>query len=514
MDGAARRSLFRRRGALVAFLALAFAFVWPMQVNGFNQTAHYALVKALADGVPYVDRTLGEVGDLGSGDVARFEGHVYAVKAPGLAFVSLPALLAAEAVGMRTTGDPTRAIWVLHLLGAALPAALLVLLARRVADDLEPGTGTATAVALGLGTLVLPFSTLFFAHALSAALGFAAFALLWRERRRTSLRLAAAAGAVAGLAIVAEYQLALLAALLGLYALRRGDLVRRALAYAGGVAAGVVPLLAFNLWAFGSLTHTPYEDYWRQLEGNPDAGIYGFPDPGRIAEVLFDANGLLVLTPILALVPVGIVLLWRRGLRAEAALAGAVALAYVLYVAILEAEGGLGAPRYLITLIPFAALPLAATLRAFPLTTLALGAVSAFQMVVATATGALASYDGAWLERLADREVAQTAASLVGVTGWYTIFPFFCAALVAAGVAAASAVAFVGGWREVPVALGALGAWALVALAAANPTGKPPGNGYVLAAVAATGALVVALVAGAAPRPGWPRPVGARLRAR
>jgi hypothetical protein len=510
MDGAARRTLLRRRGALVALLGLAFVFAWPMQVNGYNQTAHYALAKALADGVPYVDRTIGEVGDLSSGDVARFEGHLYAVKAPGLAFASQPALLGIEAVGMRTTGDPTRAIWVLHLLGAALPALVLVVLVRRVADGIVPGTGLATAVALGLGTIVLPFATLFFAHALSAALGFAAFALLWHERGRRGLPLVAAAGAVAGLAIVAEYQLALVAALLGVYALRRHDPVRRGLAYAGGLVAGIVPLLAFNLWAFGSLTHTPYDDYWRQLEGNADASMYRFPDLGRIADALLDANGLLVLTPLVALVPVGVALLWRRGARSEAALAAGVAVAYLLYVGMLRAEGGLGPPRYLFTLLPFAALPLAACFRALPLTTLALGAVSAFQLVVLTATGALASYDGDWLGRLERREVVQTAAAFVDVTGWYTIVPFFAAALAAALLAAATVVPRAAPWREVAVALAALVGWGLIALAAANPTGRPPGNGYVLAAVVAAGALVAVLAAAAAPRPGLTRPVGAR----
>src|SRR5918999_1237589 len=120
----------RRRAWPLALVALALAFAWPMQVNGWNQNAHYALVRALADGNPWIDRTRHEIGELGTGDVAEYKGHVYAAKAPGLAFVSLPAFAVVEATGMRTTGDPTRVIWALHLWGVALAALLVVLIVR------------------------------------------------------------------------------------------------------------------------------------------------------------------------------------------------------------------------------------------------------------------------------------------------------------------------------------------------------------------------------------------------
>src|SRR5205085_10684486 len=75
-------------------------------------------------------------------------------------------------------------LWALGLLGKALSAVVLLLLVRRVADRFEPGYGTAAAITLGLGTLILPFSSLFFSHVLSATLAFAAFAVLLAERDR------------------------------------------------------------------------------------------------------------------------------------------------------------------------------------------------------------------------------------------------------------------------------------------------------------------------------------------
>jgi 4-amino-4-deoxy-L-arabinose transferase-like glycosyltransferase len=505
MDGAAPRSLLRRRGAAVAFLALAFVFAWPMQVNGWNQNAHYALVRALADGKPWIDESRHEIGDLGTGDVAEYRGHTYAAKGPGLAFVSLPAFAAVEATGMRTTGDPTRVIWALHLWGAALAGLVTLLLVRRLGDRLEPGLGIAAAIVAGLGTLLLPFATLYFSHVLAALFGFAAFAVLWREREGPPrLALVAAAGALAGLGVTTEHPLVFVGLVLGLYALRRDGLVRRGLAYAGGVLAGLAPLLAYNWWAFGSPTHFAYHDNLTSEQVDPGAGFFGFGVPSLhvTGELLFSSMGLLTLTPVLACGAAGLVVIARRGRRPEALAIAGVVVAYLLYNSSLRyfsPFGGLGPPRYLLTLVPFAAVALATAFRAFPLTTLALGAVSAFQMVVMTATGPLAAYDGEWLERLVRRDVVQTTASLVDVTGWYTIVPFFLAALVAVTAAAGTHITVAR--RELPIALAALLGWSLVAATAASPNGAPPADGYVFVLVGLLGALSLALshLAGAGP---------------
>ena len=488
----------RRLGAAaVAVAALAFAFAYPMQVNGYNQNAHYAFVRALADGKPYVDKALGEIGEVSTRDVSEFEGHVYATKAPGLALVSLPAFAVVEATGMRTTGDPTRVIWALHLWGAALPALGLVLLAWWLGDRLAAGLGLATAVTLGLATLVLEFSTLFFSHALSAFVAFAAFALLWRERDGPQrLGLVAAAGALSGFAVAIEHPLVFAGAVLGAYAIARPDRLRRGVAYTAGVAVGLAPLLLYNTWAFRNPFHFTYEDNLTAPGVDPGRGFFGFgvPSLGNTWDLLFSSMGLLVLTPVLALGVAGIVLMWRQR-RAEALVVAGVIAAYLLYNSSLRyfsPFGGLGPPRYLFTLIPFAALPLALAYRRFPLATLALALVSALQMVLMTATGPLAAYDGAWLDRVQAKQFVQTGASLVDVTGWYTILPFLAAALVAVGVALAATRVEVS-VAELPFAVVAVALWAVAALAADNPNGFPPGTSYVLAVAGAATVAVAAL---------------------
>src|SRR5262249_19007513 len=127
---------------------------------------------------------------------------------------------------------PRPALWQLSIFGALLPALICLFLVRWVADELIPGRGAAAAVLLGVGSTLGVFATLFFAHALSASLGFAAFALLVRERRQPGVHLVACAGTLAGMAVVAEFPLALVASVLALFVAAGADRLKRLVAYA------------------------------------------------------------------------------------------------------------------------------------------------------------------------------------------------------------------------------------------------------------------------------------------
>jgi hypothetical protein len=485
------------RGALLAVAAFAFMAAYPMQVNGWNQNAHYALVRAVSQGTLTIDETRTEIGDLGTGDVTLVDGHYYSNKAPGLAFVTVPALVMLDAVGMRTTGDPTRVIWALHIWSIALPAVLLLIAFRLVADDFAPGFGTAAAATLGIATLVLPFSTLFFSHVLAAALAFLAFGALWRERRGPPrARWVAFAGVLAGYAVTTEYTSALAGLALWLLVLAREPRIRRAVAYVLGVAAGLLPLAAYNYWAFGSVTHVSYEE--NQVE--PVGGFFGIGAPsGRVAlDLLFSGWGMLTHMPIVALGIVGAVLLVRSGRRAEGMVLLAVAALAFLHDTTIQFSpfGGLGLPRYLIYALPFACAAVGVAYRELPLTAFGLAAISAWEMIAMTASNPLAAYDLAWTDRFATRAFSQTGAAIVGITGWYTIAAFFAAAAVAAAAVVWTFPRFEAKRRDVVLAASALAAWVVLALLARTPTdGARLEPSYVLtvglAAAAATAALAI-----------------------
>ena len=62
--------------------------------------------------------------------------------------------------------------------------------------------------------------------------------------------------------------------------------LRRGAAYAAGLAAGVAPLVIYNVWAFGSPTHSSYKgavaiqgDTGHDVVGLNDGGFFGIDLP-------------------------------------------------------------------------------------------------------------------------------------------------------------------------------------------------------------------------------------------
>ncbi|MEP6978212.1 MAG: hypothetical protein ABI948_09180 [Thermoleophilia bacterium] len=499
------RHLSRRAAGLFALVALTAGFSWVMQGTGFNQNSHYVLVKALSKGTPAIDSSLRDVGELGTQDVTKLDGKTYSNKAPGLAFLTVPLYVVLERAGMRTTGDPTRMLWALGLLGVVLPALVLLLLVRWVGDGLEPGFGTLAAVLLGAGTLLTPFATMFFSHALSACLVFAAFALLWHARRESASGLVwfLAAGLCAGLGVVTEYPNALAGTILGLYAISRAPVLRRGAAYAAGCLVGAIPLAVYNRWAFGSITHLSYaRDGAGHGTGGRGPSTADLASSAhfrvvRLFETLVGAQGILTQAPVLIAGAAGIVLLARRR-TAEALAIGGIAAAYLFYNSSYSSNFGGFSPgqRYLLPIIPFLALGIAPAYRRWPLVTGALGLVSWVVMVSMTATHALAGYDLDWLHRLGTRDFDYTAAWLIGITGWYTIIPFFAALAGAVALAFAATPRVRVGWLEPLAAGAAVAGWAVLAAGAPKTTALSGHaeelSAYVPAAVVVAATLVCA----------------------
>ena len=478
----------RARPGLAAIVCLGFAWAFTMHSMGWAQLAHYAQVRAFAEGQAEIDQWHWE-----TNDKAWIEGHFYSVKSPGTAALATPLYMALEGAGgldvardaalnARETEwprwgpeespaienfgyDPARGavmeerieagtpvVWLLTLLAAVVPAVLLLLGVRWAADRVEPGYGTAAAITLGIGSMLMIFASEYFSHVIAAALGFAAFLVLMRERDGApSARAVAGAGALAGLAISFEYQVGLVGVVLFFYALARSaPRLPRAAAFALGGLAGVIPALAFNVWALGS----PFEFAYGAAVDDPgfsghdtlglnDDGLFGITAPrlDAVVDLLLANRGLLVLTPVVVAALAGVALMRRGEHRTEANVIIAVAAAYFVYNAgyWLTFGGGTPGPRFLIPALPFVALGLAPAYRRLPAITLGLAIPSALFMVLAALTFPLIGENGpgTWLEFLWDGRFEHTPLTVLGVSNaWVAVLP------VMAAIGAAIALAF------------------------------------------------------------------------
>ena len=216
---------------------------------------------------------------------------------------------------------------------------------------------------------MLPYSTLFFDHVPVACLLLFSFerihstAAARPSGARAAWRLALA-GALAGLAVVANYSAAFAVPCLAVYAFFRVAPRRRALAFlAGGLPVAL--LLGWYHWSsFGAPWATSYAHQNPEFvdPGARGLGVFGLPDWRAAAALSASArSGLFVTSPVLLAALLGGVLAWRsrRG-RPELVLIGAVfGVFFVMNAAFNNWHGGsCFGPRYLIPTLPFLCLPL------------------------------------------------------------------------------------------------------------------------------------------------------------
>lgn len=366
-------------------------------------------------------------------DKAFYAGHYYTDKAPGMSFLAIPHVAAVRAVD-RVVGNPTERAWDggwrRYILRVLINGPLLLGFAfvmGRVAEGLVPGTGAASAAVAGVGTLLAPLSLILFSHVGAALLGLGAFLLAWR-------RSYVLAGLCAGGAVLMEYPTGFVVLLVALYVSSHG--LRPLLRYAAGGVPAALVLGAYNWLAFDS----PFRLSYRYTSGvfaeTLGTGFFGIGIPSRedVRAVLIAGSGfgygqgLLVTSPALVAAAIGLVLLWRRWLRAEALLCLAVGAFFLLSTAGNEYPfGGYSpGPRYFAPALGFVLLGLPEAFRRWPRATTAL---AAFTIGVATLNAlAWAENNGLTLRHELPRTI-WSAAGLPKEAGVAIVFA--CAAATA-----------------------------------------------------------------------------------
>jgi hypothetical protein len=372
-----------RATAIYIFLLAFAAFAWlaPQEPGNWQVVTRLGLTLSIVEsGQLNIDRFADR-----TGDKALFEGHYYADKVPGLSFLALPVVAATALVINATGGDVdsdrnferfarTATIAVNGLI-SALATVLLFLTAIRLG-----ATRTGALFAAGALAFATPFfgwSTAFFAHSVSgslllfvaAAIAFAFVDASAGQSRSPSMLFGLGLGMLLGYALVVDLTAApacLLGGVLPLALAARLGAVpffRMASGLAVGGVLGLLPLLVYNQLAFGSPFTLGYS-LVVDAEGMQQ-GFFGitWPKPGVVVQLLFGLyRGLLPLSPILVLVPVGLYVMWRAPRTRVAAGAILFVLCSFLWInaSYYEWDGGESTgPRHLVAMLSLCCLALA-----------------------------------------------------------------------------------------------------------------------------------------------------------
>ena len=367
--GASSTWMGRHAVKLLVIIAYVAVFPYSPAINNPNENVRVYMTRALVEhhelAINKIEAQWGYVNDK-----AKNGPRVFSGKAPGASLLGVP-VLAAETWLWHRLGWPSPSklatTLALRLFAVILPMCVFLWLfsgyLRRVAKD--PGVADVIFVGVALGSLLYPYGIHFVGHGLAAAASFGAFMVLTPEREITACRWrAAAAGLLAGLGVVFEYQNLLVAVLLvGYVAIRRPRLL---LWFCAGALPAAILLGVYHKLCFGSPWAFPYghlENATFQT-AHHGRGFHGLslPEPGVILSVLLVPGfGLLTGSPFLVMAAAALAWGAVRGPRAEARLCAAVAALLVLFAAGLPNwRGGWSVgPRYIAAAVPFLAVGLA-----------------------------------------------------------------------------------------------------------------------------------------------------------
>ena len=349
--------------ALYAVLAIAVIPVFPHFASP-NELSRWAGAVAIVDDQSLdVSRIVAATG-LGAAieDLSAADGRLYSNKAPGSLLLAVPAYAVARIfTGAASAATIRPTLNAMRIAAATIPAVLLAFLLMAAATRLrcEESRIRIAVVVLLFATPLFAYGILFFAHALSAFALFGAWMLFFTGETRP--RHDVAAGALIGLAVVADYPNVIPAAVIGFCALPRLRVAGALHVAAGGLPFAAV-LAVYNLIAFGTVftLSSAHESNpaFRELARSGLFGI-GLPSPENVLAAFLDpSKGLLILSPVLVIAVLGL----GNARRAMSTAAFIALLAAPLSLLLLIAgypnwHGGwtVGA-RYLVAALPFAAL--------------------------------------------------------------------------------------------------------------------------------------------------------------
>lgn len=307
-------------------------------------------------------------------DYATVGDRILSDKAPGQPFLMVPFYVLGTWLGIKPVLPDLiqpqyfghRMLWWLSTWSSAVPTAILAVLMRRAATRVSQSAtaGLVAAVAMVASTMLLPFGTLLFGHALAACLVYAAWVAVdggVDQPRQVSTQRMVLGGALAGFAVLVEYTAAIVVVLLGIQLLITHT--RTVYAYIAGGVPFALLLGVYNWVAWGSPFSFSYS-HSGSFSGHHAKGLFGIqlPDPGLTLQVLLGERGLFVMTPICLAGVIGLVMLLQEARTRRVAL-----MSLAIVTAFILVQGGWSSvtagaspgPRYVVPALGFLAIGVA-----------------------------------------------------------------------------------------------------------------------------------------------------------
>jgi hypothetical protein len=454
----------RRQTEIALFLVCMLTFAYFYQASDHSTASRIDLIRSILERHSlWIDGYAG----YNTADIVQLNSRIYSNKAPGGAITGIvPWIISTGIVGLFSQ-PPSGFYWAFatHLttvLSVSLIVALMAVLMYRFA--LLLGAGTARAVALAL---ILPFGTIMFPHAteftsepIAAFCEFLAFYLLALPQDDETWWRPLIPGLLAGWGVFCDYPTFLLAVSVAGYAAWRLASWRKIVTFAAGAVIVADLLMLYDKYAFGNPFFLSYEAYMLPGSDRFAAQARGFagvtyPHLSILWDVLLGAQrGLFFCNPVTLLTIPGLYFFWRRKELRPEFLTVAIAIVSMTLLnasygdSIVYWGGGTATgPRHFLPVMPFVVLAMAFLPDLLNPLLGALGLISAFMMIMATAIEPHLPYeyehpfgDFLWPAYLrgdlaynkstyfaggpiAGDSVAFNLGKLVGLPGWLQLWP-------------------------------------------------------------------------------------------
>ncbi len=355
---------------LFLFLLVIYSYFWHKP--NWNDLGRYDLIMAVVEkGTLCIDAY-----HQNTGDKAFINGHYYSDKAPGPALLGVPLYAGISWLQSIMGWGPSTLSWFIKLviikillIGVVSSLFGVLLLYYLVSLGLSLRRAFVLILGYSLGTIVFPYSTLFYGHQFAGACLMTGFLLLQKNNQdgRKKYLLLLLSGFLAGYAVFSEYPVILLAVLLTGYVFWKEKNLKSLGWFILGASVPALLLLIYNYQMAGNPFKIGYlseagEEFRREM----NKGVAGvtYPKLSALWGITFSFyRGLFLLNPFLLLGVPGFYYMYKEGadLRKEWGFCLSAILIFLLFNASYYMWWGgwsLG-PRHLVPVLPCLIIPMA-----------------------------------------------------------------------------------------------------------------------------------------------------------